>query len=156
MRGNEVMHILLFAYYKGEPLPMMYASDLMSHHIRRVPDVAGGMTAAASAATSSKAKTAPAAAAPAAAAPAAAAPAAAKPPPRRCNFADCGSDEPSESLRECPCGNGPHHHFCSINAGYEEEPSKCARCLGKPVWGEQTEPPKKKQRTEKKKGEILL
>jgi len=56
------------------------------------------------------------------------------PPARRCNFADCTADSPTEGLRECACGNGPHHHFCSIAAGCEDDASRCAICLGKPVF----------------------
>jgi hypothetical protein len=53
---------------------------------------------------------------------------------RRCVFAACKSDTPEEGLRECPCGNGPHHHFCSIAAGCEDDPSLCARCIGAPAF----------------------
>ena len=62
------------------------------------------------------------------------APPAANPPPRRCVFAACQSDTPSEGLRECTCGYGPHHHFCSIAAGCEDDPSLCARCLNVPIF----------------------
>jgi hypothetical protein len=61
-------------------------------------------------------------------------PAAAEPATRRCVFADCKSDTPAEGLRECACGNGPHHHFCSIAAGCEADVSLCAKCLGHPVF----------------------
>ena len=78
----------------------------------------------------------PAPAAPPAAPPTAppAAPPVAEPPVRRCVFANCKSDTPAEGLRECPCGHGPHHHFCSIAAGCEADESLCAICLGVPVF----------------------
>ena len=63
-----------------------------------------------------------------------AAPPAVPPPARRCVFANCTSDTPTEGLRECACGNGPHHHVCSIAAGCEEDASLCAICLGVPVF----------------------
>jgi hypothetical protein len=69
-----------------------------------------------------------------AAAPAPAPPAPPLPPARRCNFANCTADSPTEGLRECVCGDGPHHHFCSIAAGCEADASLCAICLGKPVF----------------------
>ena len=50
---------------------------------------------------------------------------------RCCNFLAC-TLERTEGLRECPCGAGPHHHICSINAGCEEQTSLCASCLGAP------------------------
>jgi len=53
---------------------------------------------------------------------------------RRCVFAACLSDTPAEGLRECECGIGPHHHFCSVHHGCEEDASRCARCLGVPVF----------------------
>ena len=52
----------------------------------------------------------------------------------RCTFMACVSDTPFEALRECSCGDGPHHHFCSIAAGCEEDASLCARCLGVPIF----------------------
>ena len=55
---------------------------------------------------------------------------------RRCVFAACPSDSPTEGLRECPCGSGPHHHFCSIAAGCEDGLSLCARCLNVPAFEE--------------------
>ena len=55
--------------------------------------------------------------------------------PPMCNFASCAfSDQRSERLRACPCGMGPHHHVCGINAGDEGLTSRCARCLGVEVW----------------------
>ena len=62
------------------------------------------------------------------------APPPAAPPTRLCVFDDCKSDTRTEGLRECPCGNGPHHHFCSIAAGCEADESLCARCLGVPIF----------------------
>ena len=62
------------------------------------------------------------------------APPSANPVVRRCVFAACQSDTPSEGLRECPCGTGPHHHFCAIAAGCEDDPSLCARCLNVPIF----------------------
>ena len=57
------------------------------------------------------------------------------PAPRRCNFAQCLSDTPAEGLRECGCGNGPHHHFCSIELGKcEDAASRCAICLDQPAF----------------------
>ena len=71
----------------------------------------------------------------------AAPPAVADPPVRRCCFAACMSETPTEGLRECACGNGPHHHFCSIAAGCEADASLCARCLGAPVFAPPTMAP---------------
>jgi hypothetical protein len=53
---------------------------------------------------------------------------------RRCIFNACLSDTPFEGLRECGCGNGPHHHFCSVAAGCQADASLCARCLGVPIF----------------------
>jgi hypothetical protein len=90
-------------------------------------------------------------------------PSGSQPQRRRCNFADCGSDNAFVGLRECKCGNGPHHHFCSLSHfPSEDQYSKCAVCLGVPVWSgseqepapaqqgpsqeEPAEPPRKKQK----------
>ena len=62
------MHIVLFAYYKNEPLPPIKVSDLLPHHMRQVPPAKSPAAAAtaASAATLSAATKAPAAEGPAA------------------------------------------------------------------------------------------
>ena len=56
-----------------------------------------------------------------------------EPAARACNFLACTLDR-TESLRECACGAGPHHHICSINAGCEELSSLCAVCLKAPIY----------------------
>jgi hypothetical protein len=55
-------------------------------------------------------------------------------PTRRCNFAACTFDPPTDGLRDCATCGAPHHHACSIKAGCEEAASLCAICLGQPAF----------------------
>ena len=55
------------------------------------------------------------------------------PPPPCCTFENCVAASRTTDLRFCVCG-GAHHHFCSINAGCEDDASQCARCLGVPIY----------------------
>jgi integrase len=55
-------------------------------------------------------------------------------PTRRCNFAACAFDPPTDALRDCATCGAPHHHACSIKAGCEETASLCAICLGQPAF----------------------
>ena len=63
-----------------------------------------------------------------------AAPPVGAPPVRRCNFAACTFEPPTDALRECATCGEPHHHACSIQAGCEDDQSRCAACLGVPIF----------------------